>query len=348
MKHALVWFLALCSLLFIQLAAATRVTTLYQGAIPVASQTESVRTQALKPALEQVLIKITGNNKVLAHPAITSHLADANGLMQEFGYKPSNNATLPYLLTVQFDAEGINKILRDAAIPIWGANRPLVVAWVEYEVPGKVAEIIGSGSVNDIQKALAQQAELRGLPLLLPVMDVTDLNQVSVNDVVMMTLPKLQAGAKRYDADAMLVVRVFQNPRGYSAQAKLILATNQWGWDITGPTLSAVLNTVIDNATETLASRLATVVANTAQGKVNVKIRGVSRPADFSEMMRYVEHLTPVASVQVERITGDNVDLNIVLHSSRESFVQIVALGKKLTPVSAESNNTILVYQWNR
>lgn len=347
MKHTLLLVFTLIGLLITNAALAVRVTTIYQAEIPVASQLATTRNQLLPQALGQVLVKVTGNTKILDNPTLSSHLKEASTLVQEYGYKASNDSIKPYLLTIQFDPEGINKLLNAAALPTWGANRPLILAWVDYEVPNHSAEIIDSSSSNDIQKILRQRADQRGLPIILPVMDVTDLNQVAVNDIVSMTTAKLQSAAKRYSSDAILMLRMMRVTDGFTAQAKLVLDTNEWSWNISGKTLAEVLNTLVDNMTDTLSSRYSTVVTNTIQSTLTLKISGVSQQDDFANMMHYIQHLTPVASAQVMQITGSDVILNVSLHGTRESFSQIISVGKKLTPVPAESNDKMLVYQWN-
>lgn len=328
-------------------ALAVRVDTIYQGELPVSAQSEAVKNQVLPQALQQVFVKVSGNSKVVDNPNLKSHLNDAGSLAQEFGYASSHIPTAPYLLTIQFDPEGVNKLLRDAAVPIWGINRPLILAWVDYEIPNHPAEVIDSSSQTNIQNLLKQHANLRGVPIIFPVMDVTDLNQVSASDIMVMAIPKLQAAAKRYASDALLIARISQINNGYSTQAKLILADKQWDWTVSGPALTDVLNRLVDNVADTLSESLATVVANTVQGKVTIKVMGIAAQDDFAQMMHYLEHLTPVASIQVVKISGSNVTLNVTLHSSQQSFMQILSLGNKLTSVSSGANDKTLVYQWN-
>lgn len=344
MKRSLQWVLIFFFIFFARTACAVQVNTLYQGEVPVASQSEADRVAKLPAALAQVFIKVSGNSHILDNPAVQSHLNNKNatGLMQEYSY---SSAIPPYQLQVRFDVDGVNKILRDAAVSMWGVNRPLILAWVEYEIPNRVAEIIDTTSKNEIFTTIKNHANQRGLPILFPMMDMMDLNQVSVNQIVMMEIPNLQTAAKRYASDAILIVRVFQLTTGFSAEAKLVLGANQWDFHILGKTIPDVLSALIDNVTDTLASRYGTVVTNTVQTQILLKVIGISQQDDFSHLMRYIQHLTPVASVQIEKITGSDVTLNISLRGTRESFMQILSTGNKLTAVPAPDNN--LIYQWN-
>jgi hypothetical protein len=347
MKRSTLIVIAFFLLLFANISTAVRVSAIYKAEIPVTTQTEHERNKVLPEALVQVLVKVNGNSQIVNNPDLRAHLNQASTLMQEFSYASSNIPTYPYLLTVEFDPESINTLLRNAGVPIWGMNRPLLLAWVDYEVPNKPAEMIGSGSENNIQKMLKHQADLRGLPLILPMLDMTDINLVTANDITTMAIPNLSNAAKRYSSDGMLIIRVIRLTDGFLAQTRLLLGDQQWGWKTTGNSLQSVLSSLINNVTDTLAGRYATVIKSTVQEQLTLKITGVSQPDDFSQLMHYVQHLTPVANVQVEKIMGAEVILKINLRGTVASFTQALLIGKKLTAVPVESNGNLFVYQWN-
>lgn len=333
---------------------AARVSSLYKAEVPVTSQSAQDRTQALSDAMAQVLIKVSGNSQIIDNPNIKSRLSNAAHYMQEFGYSTLNNSTHPYRLDVKFDSDGVNKLLRSASASIWGVNRPLILTWVALEVPNHSAEIIDNSSQSEIKELFKHDADRRGLPVIFPVMDVADLNQVNANDIAAMTIPTLQNAAKRYRSDAILILRLVQSAEGYSATAKLVMGNEQEDWTLTQKTLAEVLKAVVDNVTDKLAGRYATVVTNTVQGRLAIKVKGISQQNDYAELTYYFQHLPHVAKAQVVRISGDEVFFNVSLRGTRESFMQILSLGNKLSPVIAESNITSeasdqnLAFQWNR
>jgi hypothetical protein len=330
-----------------QCAFAVRVTSIYKAQISVNSQSEHDRSQSLTPGLEQVFIKVSGNGNVSSNEGVREHLKNAASLMQEFSYTNSNNPAKPYLLTLQFDQEGVNKILREAGVPIWGMSRPLILVWAEFEMPAHPALLIDSSSTNDVRKLLQTAADQRGLPLLFPMMDMTDINLVGVNDVVTMAADKLQTAAKRYESDGILILRVFRLQEGFSTQAKLMVGDNQWDLNTSGKTMAEALNALVNNMTDNLAGRYATVVKETVQSRIVLKIKGITEQNDFAQLMHYVEHLTPVADAQITKIDGSDVTLTINLRGTLQSFIEALSIGKKLTPVPTESDDNLKVYQWN-
>jgi hypothetical protein len=349
MKTGQLLILSLFLLSFAVPTRAIKVDSLYRGSVPVASQSALDRTQAVQSAITQVLIKVSGNSQIVNNTELKAHLNSAETLVQEFSYVsvPATNNKQPYLLTIQFDANGINQWLRDAGAPIWGQNRPLMVAWVEFEVPPRAPEIISSDNTHEIAAFLKRTAEQRGLPLMLPLMDMADLNQASVKDVMEMSVPPLMNAAKRYASDALLIGRIVQNAQGIATQWKLTLDQEEWSWSLAGKTLSNVIPVLIDNVADTLATRYAVITTNHIQKDFMLTVTGINHYEDFAHLTRYLNHLTPVANVEILQVTENNtILLKVSLRSTEQSFIQALSLAKKLTAVTHEAN-TMAVYQWN-
>lgn len=351
MRAAWLYGLSVCVFFMATSALAVKVNSLYKGIVPVTTQAATERNVAVQQALTQVLIKVSGSDQILDNPKLKSRLNTADTLTQQFGYTtpPPGKSTAPYLLEVQFDAAGVNQWLRDAGAATWGQNRPLIVAWIAYDTPGHPSEMISSDAMSDITTLLKLAAAQRGLPLMFPVMDMTDLNQASPKDATDMAIPNLINAAKRYASDAILVGHVTQENNGLTSQWKLVLGDNQWDWHLTGKTVADIVPVLISNITNTLATRFAVVTTNAIQKDLIVKVTGITHYPDFAQLTRYLNHLTPVANVEIIKISTDNdVILKVSLRSTQESFTQALSLGKKLTPVPlTNATDTMVVYQWN-
>src|SRR5688500_3461292 len=129
--------------------------------MPVASESGNDKAQALPHGLKQVFIKVSGNERVRLTDDIKAPINTAVTLLHEFSNSATSHPIQPYILEAHFDSETINQFLRDAALPIWGVNRPLIIGWVEWEGPHHPAEIIDATSDNIIQKALKIYADQR-------------------------------------------------------------------------------------------------------------------------------------------------------------------------------------------
>ena len=340
-------------------AFAVKVTSLYTSTIPVTSQSAEERAKFLTPGFSQVLIKVTGNKQIVTDPRIKTHINNGEKMMQEFSYVPNPSQTpgKPYLLKMNFDSEGINSLLRNAGVPIWGQSRPLILVWLNYEIPNKPAEIVGEDSTTGIPSQLKLVASQRGLPIVMPVIDMAAMNEISPADITNMNLPTITTASKPYAADALLISHLTKTANGFSTQWKFIVGTDEKSGTASGKTVDEVLSAMFDTVADSLAGQYASVMTNNVQAKLKLKVIGVTESDDFMLLMDYLKHLTTVLDVQPENVDGTDVTLNISLHGTQASFIQALSLGQKLTAVPSQTktevdaeptdNTTTLVYQWN-
>lgn len=328
-----------------QTVLAVRLNSLYQAKVPVTSQSAAERNRMLAPGLQQVLIKVSGNPHVLDNPKVKTQLSAGETLMQSFSYSAAP-LTKAYILQIDFDPDAINKILRDAGVPIWEQDRPLVLVWLAYQATGHPAEILASDAANLMPAQFKQIAEQRGVPLIFPVMDVAEMSQVSVNDVATPVLPTLMNAAKRYGSDALLIGNVQQTPTGYTTQWKWIMGTEQMNWTIADKDINNVFTTLTAHLADTLASRYASVESNTVQSTLTLKVIGIAQGDDVENLMTYIKHLTPVTDAQLINVENDHVMLSISLRSSPAAFIQALSVGQKLLP-DEHTAPAALIYKWN-
>jgi hypothetical protein len=317
-------------------AHAVRVHSIYQAEIPVASESEEDKLIAEQAALAEVFIKISGNSHILDNnPNLKSSLTYADSLVEEYSYSTPLDAPkeTPSVLFVRFDAEGVNKLLREAGSPVWGENRPLILVWLALQTLDKSAEIV-DGSMGELLPMLKQTAKQRGLPVIFPMMDVTDVTQVSVNDIGAKSITTLLQASKRYDSNAILIGKVTQTSGDYMSHWILVLGADRWSWDVTGSSMQDVMTGIVDNVTDALANRYGMVVSTAVQAQVTLTIHGFAKNADLLRIMRYLQHLTPVTEVQLMTVVNSDITFNVSLHGSKEAFIQALASGKTLAPVS--------------
>jgi hypothetical protein len=160
-------------------ASAAAPVGLYAGQVPVASQSDAELAEALKSALGQVLVKLTGDASVLTRPEIAKAVAQPNRFVQQYQYETSlandNGQTQGRLMLVAtFNRDGIDRLLGDLGLaPTAGAAAPADAAPVVDVRPGTYriwvsgvrsaedyARLMGSFSgnerVRDVQTELAR------------------------------------------------------------------------------------------------------------------------------------------------------------------------------------------------
>jgi hypothetical protein len=326
---------------------AVKIDTLYEGIVPVKSQSSAERHAATQKALAEVLIKVSGNNQIINNPRIKTRLATANHLVQEFGYNyPENqNADIRYLLRTRFDKSGVNQWLRDAAAPIWSQNRPQILTWIAIEQAG-----IQNPTLNDsetVQSILQDNAKRRGISLRIPTKDIKDRSRITASDIINMSTDKLMQASKHYSNSAILIGHMVQNEIGLTTQWKLIAGNDSWDFHVTGQNEAEVLPQMVDQVANTLAGKYAVITTNNIQKNIGIRVVGISLQEDFAKLIRYLSQLPPVASVVIARITEDEIMLNVGLRSTETAFTEAVSLSQKLLPVETDFNADPLTYKWN-
>jgi hypothetical protein len=329
-------------------ASAVRVHSIYQDEVVVASQNAKDKANGVQTALADVFIKVSGNSHVLDNnPNLKANINRADQFVQEFSYTTPTDAprTTPYLLFVRFDAEAINRLLREAGTPTWGQNRPLILVWLALQTPDHPLDIVDSST--DFQKLLRQSAKQRGLPMIFPTMDVTDLSLVSVTDITKLNLTSLQQASQRYASGAMLIGDVKQVKSDFKSHWQLVLGDNTWNWDVIGKTLPEVYSGVVDDVADALATRFGLINNSDALSELTLTVSGVKQHADLLSLIKYLQRMNTVNEVQLRSVSGSDIIFDLSLHGSRESFVQAASISKNLKPVTTENlADGNLEYKW--
>ena len=113
--------------------------------------------------------------------------------------------------------------MTDGAGKLWGASRPaLLVWWLNQGVDG--SQLVGDA--QDGASLLQQAAQHRGLPIRLPLADLSE--QLLISDELLQgdAVAVLQEPAVRYEADMQLLVLARQHGQGPARQWALMAFNN--------------------------------------------------------------------------------------------------------------------------
>ena len=131
------WFFALFAFLLVGFSAqATAVTVsgLYSAKVPVEGSSPGQLAQGYADGLSQVLVRVSGTRDVLAMEGVETLLSDAESLL--LSYQVARDESGQSVLSMSFGAVGVNRALASIDAPVWGANRPLTLAWIAAEDRG--------------------------------------------------------------------------------------------------------------------------------------------------------------------------------------------------------------------
>ncbi len=347
MKTIRLYLIGLFLIVFSSSVFAVKVSSLYSATIPVSTQSPEERSQVAPLAMIRVLTKVTGNNPLTSNPSLKSNLNNASTLIDEFSYTTNTDNNKPYLLSITFRQKDIDEWLRNANLPIWNQDRPLIIAWVAWDAPKQSTDIISDDSPNEWSTGLKQGAKEHGLRLLLPLMDAKDIQSTSIDDITSLSAAHLQAPSTRYATNALLVGHVTENSKGFVTEWKLALDGTEWNWHLTAKTINDVIPLLMDNIAHTLSSRFAVATSNAAPVDVTLKVTNIVNENDFRPLTSYLYTLPSVDDVAIVEINKTHeVTLKISIKSTPESFFQSLTFAKKLIMLPS-SDPSMAIYQWH-
>ena len=313
---------------------AVEVTDLYEAEIAVADQSAAARAAASRAALAEVLVKVTGSAAAPAQPEFKTLLQQAEQAMQRYGYRTAEGGQS---LQVSFDRQAINQRIYDAGFPVWGRNRPQILLWLALEDAGG-RTLVGGESRPELQSVVKDRAQRRGLPVSLPKLDRDDQTAVSVADVWGQFIEPVTQGSARYQADALLLGRVYSiGPERWRGHWTLRHAGSTASWEAGAGSVADVVAAGLNQVAENMARRYALVLKPGVSSVATLVVENVANVQDYARLSRYLGGLDPVGGVAVERVEGASVVYRVQVRGELQGLTQSLALGRVLTPVAGGS-----------
>ena len=343
LTRRLLLFVSLFGLAFAAQAANKTVPGLYNFEVPVANSSTATRKKALNEALTQVLVRLTGERKPQDNPATQAVLERAESFVQQFGYvqrevesEPETEtapeaetevgpegetvATEPPAPVIQLMLKGkfakrpLDQAIRKAGLPIWGAERPVLMASIL--APGEAEEYLLDSSQAANWPVLEDAAKQRGIPFALPVQGSLPLEAAQTPDS-----PLLIATASQADADMLLWGRLFQQDGKWILETQLrrvgsLEEPPVADWRMRSREPEPLLREAIQRSADWLASQYA-LKAYVPGGEsiVGLWVRGVSGEAQYRQVEEHLRRLPGVERLSLVAV----VDGALVFRASTEA-----------------------------
>jgi hypothetical protein len=308
---------------------AVSVSGLYEGQVAVGGKDTDERAAAMGRALRQVVSKLTG----LAQPqgaAVDAAAADAQRFVLQFSYRESRDAQPPLALWVRFEPAAVDALLRDAGLPIWGAQRPDVLAWVAV-ARGDGLEIVSAEAGDDaVPAALRQRAWERGVPLSLPLLDLEDRMRIQAADRWPPEPARIAEASSRYAPASVLVGRVEPDGAGgWIAHWRLEQDGNSVQWQTRGASAEVAAAGAMDAVADRVSARYAQFAGDSQPlaGGIEVRVSGVRSLSDYARTLDYLQGLDQVSQLSVSAVRGEDVAFRMHVRGGEEGLRRVAAFG---------------------
>lgn len=326
---------------------------LYQGEVVVEDQSSGARNAALTEALAQVVVKVTGNPETPDADAVQDHLSKASQYVQQYQYRTEErprpdgeSADRVLLLLARFDPAAVERILRDASLSRWGEERPTVLVWLVMQRDGE-RELVGVEE-PDIVKSLHRAADRRGLPILLPLLDLADQREVSTRELWGGFTDSLVEASARYGTETFLLGRLAEDGDEWRGRWTLYDQGRERQFESKAETLADVLASGVASSADALGGRYAVPMTDQAGSRVRVAVEGVTRLADYDRVLDYLGGLTLVQEASLVGVQEDTLSLELLLSAGLDRLDQTIGLGQVLTRsparVAVDAASTDLTY----
>jgi len=320
---------------------AAEVRGLYETEVLVTSQGVDERNEAIRVALDEILIRISGDRNTPRLEALRGLYKRSLKLVQQYRYRalPQQNGSssergLTQVLWVSFNQAAIDRALRKAGVPLWGQARPATLVWVAIDDGGERA-MMGAETLAQPKRVMQQQAQRRGVPLFVPLWDLEDQVRLRFTDVWGNFRDAILAASDRYATEGVLVGRLIQQAGVWEGRWTLYLGGGEEHWRVTSPLQAEVLSAGVDGAADLLGSRFARVFDESQSERVKVTIRDVSSLEDYARTMLFLRSLDVVTAVQVEKVAGDFVTFELQVRGNSSGLAQTISFGRTLLEIPA-------------
>lgn len=326
-----------CASLLLALAAppplhAYRLEGLYETVVPVAGQGDGARQKAFRTALSRVLVKVSADPGVI-HGAV-SLLDDAGRLVHRYEYQdgppPGVERTAAHWLRVQFHEQRLLETLGRAGIATWGRDRPLTLLWLAGDAAGS-REFLSRGGPDASMAEILRYAELLGLPMTFPLLDLEDLGRIDASDVWLGFSGTIQAASERYAPDTVLGL-CLETRTGNARWTLYARDAPVREWQTAG-------DRRIERGLEELAAILADRYGRSQrvedeESLVPVRVTGLSDYRHYLDVLGYLESLEAASRVEVERVSQEGVAFHVYTFLGMEAVRRAIALGDRLLPLA--------------
>lgn len=335
--------------------AAPSEASLYRAQVIVADQTEAARIEGFRAALAQVVVKLSGQRRVLDLPQVAPLLEEAAELVEEYRYQPvpaalavpeASNATPSVdatpssppdpetALEVRFAAAILDAELRRLGVPRWPAERRPVLLWIG-----------GADPERSLIAPLAREAlAKRGVPALEPLGDLEDTQALGAS-AQGLDPARVAEASRRYEASQWLILEPRVTEGAVRGQWRLGGVATAVGDETTGAEPRAWVEAAVDAAIDALAVEQVYVPGGQTQIE-ELGIDGVATYDAYRAAVGALEALEVVRALEVKALSGGRMTLRLQLDGEPGLLWRALANDARFAEVTDVAAGAGRLYLW--
>jgi hypothetical protein len=247
---------------------AAQTTDLYRSVFVVTGQGEKNRAVGFAHCFADVLVKVTGDSKIVKDRRFSKRAATAKSFVQSFTYrdlfegKPMHDEQgsydRPHFLTVTFDRAKIDGLVRSLGREPWLPPRPRLVVFLGVENL-KPTFMLASDSVLDrsvdMRSAFAAAAAKAGISVRFPKLTELEAHGWTANSLPHAALVDVAAIAGSNGGDVAVSGRIVfrEEKHGWIATWRLEHRGKVYEWGVSGVNFDAAFRNAVFGAANILS-----------------------------------------------------------------------------------------------
>ena len=295
---------------------------LYDVEVPAQSQAEADQRRAAASALRQMLVRMTGLKSLPMSQPIVRALNSPELYYVKYRFIQDEDGDKQQL-QVSFEPKAVQELVSQAALPIWSADRPRVLAWLAIREGGRI-HVLDSASDHPLAESLRQRSRQRGVLLRLPLLDLEDRSLISPPAVWDGFAFSLHAASRRYDAEVVLVGRAAPvADGGWRTHWEFWLNDAPREFRFSDATVEAGAVQAMDEVADELMQRFA--VFGRDATAIEIAVRGAGSIRRYAELMRHLSNLEYIERVQLTAAARETLTVRVITRSTAERLGELLS-----------------------
>jgi hypothetical protein len=281
-----------CALFALGLARSAAALDLYAAQAPLADASEAGRDSAVAAAFGGVLGQVTGRPATAALAQRPAGRKAAQAALQGFASTTGDDGTPA--IEARFDPAAVRAFLAAQGVAALSDQRPTLLVWLLLD--GATPTWLGTDEPPDLAAALAHAATARGLPVLLPVLDLDERRKLppAIDPAQPTSVAGLGTASARYRPDGVLFGRLRGDADHWQLDARLTLPGHEDAvWSARGDSAQAAIDAALDRVGTLLAP--AETVPQGPPAPVQIAVVGID---DVTAYGRVWDHLAGVPGLK--------------------------------------------------
>lgn len=322
--------------------------SMYQAQVPVTATSITQRRAAFTRGLATILVRVSGNSTITQTKAVKALLANAQDIVDAYRFvrtkppaEPGIHPASHLTMHIQYDPVAVRNVLSKGHKKAWTSQRPVTLVWLTIQtVQGRT--ILGNDSRSQVAQYLRKTAKRRGIPLILPLLDIQDQSRITVSQVWHPDFKQLKAASKRYGAKAVLVGNVTVDKQDqWHANWLSWMNSEQHNWQTHADSLQAVLAMGVNEVADQLAQQFAHRVEAQPVHWLKLVVQDIDSMGAFSKVRAYLQENKVVDLLETQRIGDDEVVFRLKVTGGQEVLVDSLISSDHLQAIESEQTTSV-------